>query len=234
MKVANRLFALFFFVAVGLWVIWQPIMWNITGEEIPITAWYHGYLIYATVMVGYPIVLLGLAYEICWPSLNFEWDRDWRWISVSVFLLLVAVTIILVQAILKPFDPGYSLFGLTEFEFPRGSGRVYVWPNYLWELFGTFCMETTSFSLLFGLLFMTKSTPQTSKGYKIMLIGAIAFEILPMLTYFLLFFMGVGVGPYVGMTRMQLLTTYWFHWDFWSELAILVSAVYLLKKGKDA
>ena len=64
-----------------------------------------------------------------------------------------------------------------------------------------------------------------------MLIGVTLIEIMgPMLSYFLLFIL--GIGPYEGMTGTQLLTTHWFHWDFWSELAILLSAVYLLKKGK--
>jgi hypothetical protein len=94
-------------------------------------------------------------------------------------------------------------------------------------------METASFSLLFGFLFMTKSTPQTSKSYKIMLIGAAALELLFFILLYALFFItGAGIGNFAGLTRIQLLTTYWFHWDLWSELVIFIGAIWLLKRGK--
>ena len=233
MKTANRIFAILFFVIVGIWVVWQPIMWDIQGQEPVFPEWYCGYLMYGFLMIGYPIILVGLAYEIYRPSLDLEWDKNWKWISTGVFLLIVAATIITVDMIWLPFDPEYSLFEQTQFEFPRRSGQIHIWPNYLLSFLEVFCMETTSFSLMFGLLFMTKSTPQRSKSYKIMLIGAIAFEaILCMLTYFLFFILDMPVGPYTGISKIELLTSHWFHWDFWSELVILLGAFRLLAKGK--
>jgi hypothetical protein len=234
MKSANRVFALFFFIVVGLWVLWQPIMWEITGEsgfpeDLP---WFYAYSMYGFFMVGYPIVLVGLAYEVYRPTMDLRLSRDWKGRLSGIFLITVAIIIVWVDMVWKPYDPEYSILGSTAFKFPRGSGQRYVMPNLLWEFLSSFCMETCSFSLMFGLLFMTKSTPQRSKSYKIILIGAIIFEFFCMLTYFL-FFLGIPLGPYTEMTKTELLTSYWFHWDFWSELTILLFSTWLLVKGEE-
>jgi len=39
-------------------------------------------------------------------------------------------------------------------------------------------------------------------------------------------------GYYSRFTRLELLSQYWFQWDFWSELVILIGALWLLFKGK--
>lgn len=236
MKSTNRVFALFFLIVVGLWVLWQPIMWEITGMGgfPPDLPWYYGYSIYGFIMIGYPIILAGLAYEVYKPTLDLRRSRDRKDLIAGIFLITVAAIIIWVDIVWKPYDPEYSILKSTVFEFSRGSGQLYAMPNLLWEFLNTFCMETCSFSLMFGILFMTKSTPQRSKGYKIILIGAVIFEsLLCMLTYFLFFFLNMPVGPYVGMPKMELLTSYWFHWDFWSELTIILYAIWLLVKGKE-
>jgi hypothetical protein len=156
-------------------------------------------------MIGYPIILVGLAYEVYKSTFDLRLSRDRKGIFAGIFLITVAVVIIWVDMVWKPYDPEYSIFGSMVLEFPRDSGQLYAMPNLLWDFLSSFCMETCSFSLMFGILFMTRSTPQRSGSYKIMLIGAIVFEsLLCMLTYFLFFFLNMPVGPYVGMTKMEL------------------------------
>jgi len=231
-KIKNRIFALYFFVTLGLWMAWEPIFGEIVGYTSP-GPWYSLYLAYFTIMVGYPIVLFGLAYEIYRPSLNFELDRDWKWILIGALLLVVAAATNVFNMFWNPFEPGFSPFGFIEFEFPKGSGQVYVWPKVLWNFFLAFCLETMSFSLLFGILFLTKSTPQTSKSYKIMLIGMTQWGIIHMVQYTLYFFFDLPACPWFsGIPKMRVLTMFWFHLDFWSELLPLIGAVRLLKKGK--
>ena len=176
---------------------------------------------------------MGLLYEVYRPTLNFEFDKNRRWISIGIVLFAIAITIIIVDMVWKPYESDYSVLGLRTFEYPRASGHFYTWSNLLWGFLTTISMETTSFSLLFGFLFMTKSTPQMSKSYKIMLIGVAAFEVIVFLMNYVTFFVSeIGVSIYAGLTRMELLTAYWFHWDFWSELVILICSVWLIRKGK--
>ena len=86
---------------------------------------------------------------------------------------------------------------------------------------------------MFGFIFMTKSTPQMSKSYKIMLIGVVAFEVSVFFILCIPFFVsGIGVAIYAGLTRMEPPAAHWFHWDFWSELVIPTSAVWLSRRGK--
>ena len=235
-KLLNRAFALFFFVIIGLMAAWQPILNEIEKfrsagtpfENVP----YFGY--FDPPHLGFFVILIGLLYEIFRPTLNFELDKNWKWKAVGIFLFAIAAIVIVVAMFWQPYNPGYSILGSTTFEFPTGSGNFHTWPNLLYNFLSVFCMDTTILSLLFGFLFMTKSTPQTSKSYKIMLVGVIAAELFFFLVVYLpLFVSGVGASIYSGMTRIELLTTYWFQWDFWSELVILVGAVWLLKKGKE-
>lgn len=232
-KITNRIFAFFFLVMIGLWIVWTPIWQNVMyGNDLNLPPYPYSNYIHPF-NLAFLIVLAGLFYEIFRPTLNFKFDKNWKWISIGIFLFFIAATVIAVDMLWKPYESGYSVLGSRTFEFPRESGNLYTWPNLLWGFLTTICMETTSFSLLFGFLFMTKSAPQTSKSYKVMLIGAAAFETLVFLLLYLPFFItGMGMSIYVGLTRAELLTAYWFHWDFWSELVILISAIWLLKKGK--
>jgi len=227
----NRIFALFFAVIIFLWIIWSSI-WSelLFGPIKDIPGWPYLDPFHLTLF----IVVIGLLFEAYRPTLNLEFDKNKKWIYAGMFLLAIAVIVVIAIAFAEIDEPEQNIFGNRTFEYPIGSGEIHVWPNLLWEFLSVFCMETVSFSLLFGFLFMTKSTPQKSKSYKIMLIGAVAVELFFFLGYYLPFFItGVGVTNLSGLTRMELLTAYWFHWDFWSELVILAGATWLLRKGKN-
>jgi len=43
---------------------------------------------------------------------------------------------------------------------------------------GSFTVDTSFLSLMFGILFLTRSTPKKSQSYKIMLFGVLCHEIL--------------------------------------------------------
>ena len=141
---------------------------------------------------------------------------------------------IFVQEIWLPYRQDYSVFRMLSFEFPLGSGNISIWPQLLWDFLNVHSTDTTVLALLFGILFLTKSTPQISKSYKFMLIGAVIFTAFLMFGHFSFLISGVDPtgGYYSRFTRMELLSQYWFQWDFWSEFVILVSALWLLFKGK--
>lgn len=227
----NRVFAIIFATIIFLWTIWSSIWTEIQFGPVIAPGWPYFDPFHLTLFV----VIIGLLYEVYRPSLDFKFNENKRWIAAGIFLLAIAVIVVILIAFLEIDEPGQNIFGDRTFEYPRGSGQIHIWPNLLFEFLTVFCMETVSFSLLFGILFMTKSTPQKSKSYKIMLIGVIAFELFLFLGLYLPFFItGVGQSIYTGLTRIELLTAYWFHWDFWSELVILVGALWLLFKGKGA
>lgn len=231
-KIANRIFAFFFFVIIGLWVAWSSILEYFAYVEsgVNLTFSYRDYI--HPMNLAFLAVLIGLLYEIWRPTLNFEFDKNWKWKAAGIFLFLIAAIVITVEMF---WQQRYAILGSRTFEFPLGSGNFHTWPNLLWGFLSTFCKETVSFSLLFGFLFMTKSTPQISKSYKIMLFGVAAFEVFVITQLYLPIIVAGGgmTAIYGGLTRMELLTSYWFHWNFWSELLILIGAIWLLKKGKE-
>ncbi len=227
--IKNRAFALFFAIIIFLWIIWSPIWTEVLFGPVNVPGWPYLDPFHITLF----IVVVGLLYEVYRPSLDFKFNKNKKWIAAGIFLLAIAVIVVISIMFLEIDEPGQNIFGNRTFEYPIDSGQIHVWPNLLWEFLSVFCMETVSLSLLFGILFMTKSTPQKSKSYKIMLIGAIAVELFFFLLYYLPFFItGEGISNFTGLTRTELLTSYWFHWDFWSELVILIGAIWLLVKGK--
>ena len=133
-----------------------------------------------------------------------------------------------------PLKQGYSVFGMRSFEFPLGSDNIRVWPQLLHDFLNVHYTDTTVLALLFGILFLTMSTPQTSKSYKLILIGAVIFTAFLMFGHFsfLIFDKDPTGGYYSRFTRIELLSQYWFQWDFWSELVILIGALWLLLRGK--
>ncbi|MBS3055067.1 MAG: hypothetical protein J4452_01075 [Candidatus Aenigmarchaeota archaeon] len=155
-KIKNRIFAFFFFVVILLWVLWQPVWTNVIGKDANLPPYPYSNYIHPF-NAAFLIVLAGLLYEVYRPTLNFKFDKNWKWISIGIFLFAIAITVIFVDMIWKPYESNYSVLGSRTFEFPRGSGHFYTWSNLLWGFLTTISMETTSFSLLFGFLFMTKS-----------------------------------------------------------------------------
>jgi len=147
---------------------------------------------------------------------------------------LIILTMIVVQEIWLPYKQDYSVFRMMNFELPLGTGNIHVWPQLLWDFLNVHFTDTTVLALLFGILFLTKSTPQTSKSYKFILIGAVIFTAFLMLGHFSFLISNTDPtgGYYSRFTRLELLSQYWFQLDFWSELVILVGALWLLFKGK--
>ena len=205
-KLPNRIFALIFVLIILAWMSYQFTSGEPgKGAESPAAASVGALIMYSTVMVGYPIVVLGLLQEIRRPSIDFKFHRSALWLAFGAFLLAIFLLV-------------------NEFQWScRGEFSSYF--------LGGFCMETSSFSLLFGLLFMTLSTPQRSHSYKIMLVGAVLFELFVMIAYLL-----IAVGVYSPPTHAnfwtETVTTKWFWYDFLSEAAILGGALWLLRRGK--
>src|SRR3989344_3364754 len=227
----NRIFALFFAVIIFLWIIWSSI-WSelLFGPIKDIPGWPYLDPFHLTLF----IVVIGLLFEAYRPTLNLEFDKNKKWIYAGMFLLAIAVIVVIAIAFAEIDEPEQNIFGNRTFEYPIGSGEIHVWPNLLWEFLSVFCMETVSLSLLFGFLFMTKSTPEKSKSYMIMLIGAIAFELFVFIFFYLaLFVTGKGVSQYARYTGIDLLFEYWFQWDFWAEFVIFIGAIWLFLKDKN-
>jgi len=241
-KIKNRIFALFFAIIIFLWIIWNPIWDEVTTHFVSSTGYPLSIFWISTSDVNFLnffniflfIIVLGLLYEFYKPSLNFEWDKNKGWKAAGIFLIAIVVVVVISIMFLEIDEPAQNILGSRTFEYPLGSGQIHEWPNLLWEFLSVFCMETVSLSLLFGILFMTKSAPQKSKSYKMMLISVVLFELFVFVAFYLKFFItGKGESIYSGYAKMELLQQYWFHWDFWSELVILVGAIWLLIKGKE-
>ena len=224
---SNRIFAFIFFMIVLLLLLWMPAWTKINVGDAP-------GVIYSPPWIGFLVILIGLAYEIFRPSLNLKRDTNRKWILAGVSLFLIILTMIFVQEIWMPYKHGYSILGMRSFEFPFGSDNIIVWPQLLFDFLNTHFTDTTVLSLLFGILFLTNSTPQTSKSYKFILIGALIFTTFLMFGHlsFLIFGKDPTGGYYSRFTRLELLSQYWFQLDFWSELIILVGALCLLFKCK--
>ena len=226
-NISNHVFSFIFFAIVLLLLLWMPTWTKINLGDVPSIS-------YSPPWIGFLIILIGLAYEIFRPSLNLKRDASWKWMLAGGFLLLIILIMVIVQEVWLPYKQGYSIFGMRSFEFPAGSSNISVWPQLLWDLLNVHSTDTTVLALLFGTLFLTRSTPQTSKSYKLILIGAIIFTAFLMLGHFsfLIFNIDPTGGYYSRFTRIELLSQYWFQWDFWSESVILVGALWLLLKGK--
>ena len=224
---SNRIFAFIFFAIVLLLLLWMPTWTKINMGDVASIS-------YGPPWIGFLFILAGLAYEMFRPSLNLKRGTNLKWILAGGFLLLIILIMIIVQEIWLPYKQGYSVFGMKSFEFPLGTSNILVWPQLLWDFLNVHFTDTTVLALLFGILFLTKSTPQTSRSYKMILIGAIIFTAFLMLGHFSFLISGIDPtgGYYSRFTRIELLSQYWFQWYFWSELVILVGALWLLFKGK--
>ena len=211
-KLLNRLFALIFTSIIVTWMV-RFASSLIERGLVPATVhpFVFAIVMYSSGLVGYPLIVTGLLEEIRSPTLDFRLHRSKPWISTGIFLLGVFMLVNLVHAIWWSGDP--DLFRH-------------------WVLDSLF-METSSFSLMFGILFMTRSTPRNSPSYRLMLIGAILFEIFCFGFIYLPAALGIPIGgdPYADFWGKTIFTL-WFWWDFLSELVILVAGIWLLKMGK--
>ncbi len=226
-NISNRIFASIFLAIVLLLLLWIPTWTKINVGDSP-------GVVYSPPWIGFLVILIGLAYEIFRPSLNLKRDTNWKWILAGAFLFLIVLIMIFVQEIWMPYKDGYSVFGMRSFELPLGTGNIHVWPQLLWDFLNVHFTDTTVLALLFGVLFLTKSTPQTSRSYKLILIGAVIFTAFLMLGHFSFLISGADPtgGYYSRFTKMELLNQWWFQCDFWFEFVILVGALWLLFRGK--
>lgn len=210
----NRLFAASFILIILAWMVRQVQFAVEQGWVPPVHPSLVALVMYGTFMIGYSILVVGLLTELRRPTLSFALHRNWRWLACGAFLLGIFVLINTVQAI-----------------------EMHDRPEFLkqWVL-DSVCMESSSFSLLFGILFMTRSTPQRSPGYRLMLLGAALFVLInpfpAYITSALGFYLG-GPEEYKHFWT-ETVPTLWFWWDFLSELVILVGALWLLRRGKKA
>ena len=208
-KLLNRIFALTFALIILIWMYYLATSWDLGLESrkdlvVP--------------EICFLIIVVGLLVEAWKPSLDFTFHRNRRWIFISTILFAVFVLINVYW---------WIVHGIVNW-LPQ-----YGWPKTIIEWFmGTIAMETSSLSLMFGILFLTKSVPKKSWSYKLILIGALLFE-------FFLFF-GYAqwmIGGYPGSQYYNDFFGYtifqpWFWLDFTSEIVISIGAIWLFIKGK--
>jgi len=166
----------------------------------------------------YLMIVTGLFTEAWRPSLDFTFDEDRRWISISAIL--------------------FAVFILINVHFWVAYGIVDWLPQYGWSktimeyVTRTLVMETSSLSLMFGILFLTRSVPQQSLIYKIMLIGAVLFEFFLFLGYAEWAISGSPGSQYYADFWGYTIFQAWFWLDLASEIVIFVGGLWLLVKGK--
>lgn len=208
-KLLNRVFAIAFALIILTWMYYLITSWDpgVVRKEL------------IAPEISFLIIIIGLLIEAWKPSLDFTFHHNRKWIFASIILLAV---FILINAY------WWIAHGLVNW-LPH-----YGWPKTLIEWFtGTFAMETSSLSLLFGILFLTKSVPQKSLSYKLILIGALIFDFLLFPRYIQWAFISGYQGSqyyanFFGYTIFQP----WFWLDLTSEVMITIGAVWLLWKGK--
>lgn len=208
-KLLNRVFAIIFALIILTWMYYLITSWDpgVVRKEL------------IAPEISFLIIVIGLLAEAWKPSLNFTFHRNWKWIFASIILFTVFV---LINAY------WWIVHGLVNW-LPH-----YGWSKTIIEWFmGTFVMETSSLSLLFGILFLTKSVPQKSLSYKLILIGALIFDFLLFPRYIQWAFISGYPGSqyyadFFGHTIFQP----WFWLDLTAEIVIFIGALWLLIKGK--
>jgi len=207
-KLLNRVFAITFALIILTWMHHLITAWDLGTPREPLIV----------PEITFLIIVIGLFVEAWKPSLDFTFHRDRRWMLISVIL--------------------FAVFILTNVYWWLAHGIPNWLPQYGWSktiieyLTGTFVMETSSLSLMFGILFLTKSVPQKSLSYKIILIGAVLFE------FFL--FQGYVEWAIIGSPGSQYYSDFWgytifqpwFWLDLTPEVVIFIGAIWLLVKGK--
>ena len=208
-KFLNRVFAIIFALIILTWMYYLITSWDpgVVRKEL------------IAPEISFLIIVIGLFIEAWKPSLDFTFHRNRKWIFASVILFTVFILI---------NTYWWIVHGLVNW-LPH-----YGWSKTIIEWFmGTFAMETSSLSLLFGILFLTKSAPQKSLSYKLILIGALIFDFLLFPRYIQWAFISGYQGSqyyadFFGYTIFQP----WFWLDLTAEVVIFVGALWLLVKGK--
>ncbi len=180
-------------------------------------------LFYSTITLGLSLIPAGLFIEVFKPSFDFNLNKNKIWFIAGIVLFIVSI---LINA------EWWILYGITDF-LPQGLwSTLYVW------VFGVLAMETSSLSLLFGILFLTKTLPQKSLSYKIILVGALLFELSIFGLYIQSAFGGYirenisgGLEGYRDFWNYTIFQP-WFWIDLASEITILSGAIWLLWKSK--
>jgi len=207
-KLLNRVFAIIFALIILTWMYHLITAWDIGTPRGP--------LIVPEII--FLMIVVGLLIEAWKPSLDFTFRMDRKWMLISVIL--------------------FAVFILTNVYWWLSHGIPNWLPHYGWSktiteyLTGTFVMETSSLSLMFGILFLTKSAPQKSLSYKIMLIGAVLFEFTLFLGYMRWATSGVPGSQYYSDFWGYTIFQPWFWLDCTAEIVIFVGALWLLVKGK--
>jgi len=215
-KIGNRLFALFFVILTLIFMYYTGYGGGSVSEPTGnlIQRLIFVIFFFSTLGIGITIVLFGLLKEIWKPSLDFTFHRDRSWIFISIILLSVFIS----------YTVWWWVAHGPETLLARGQvGAIIEW------FMGSFTIDTSALSLMFGILFLTNSTPQKSSNYKTMLIGALFFESMCFLAY-ILAIAGSDVVPaqyknFVGFVVFQP----WFWLDLASQVTIFIGAVRLLR-----
>lgn len=143
-KLLNRVFAITFVLII---LTWMYDLWTRFGPPAP-----ESFTLGITIL----IIIVGLLVEAWKPSLDFTFYRGRIWIFMSIILFAVFI----LNSIYW-----WITYGLVDWLPYHGqSGTIIEY------LMGSFVVDTSSLSLMFGMLFLTNSTPQKSLSYRIMLI----------------------------------------------------------------
>lgn len=209
-KLLNRVFAITFALIIITWMYYLLTAWDIGSTEP------RELLIVPEIC--FLIIVIGLLREAWKPSLDFSFFRDRKWMLMSIILFAVFILINVWW---------WAVHGFVNW-LPQ-----YGWSRTIMEyLTGTFAMETSSLSLMFGILFLTKSAPQKSLSYKIMLIGTILLEFSFFMAYAKWAANGVPGSQYYADFWGYTIFQPWFWLDLTSEVVIFIGALWLLVKGK--
>lgn len=207
-KLLNRVFAITFALILLTWMYFFITTWDPGTPRGP--------LIVPEII--YLMIVVGLLIEAWKPSLDFTFYRNRRWIFMSVIL--------------------FAVFVLINVHFWLAYGIVDWLPQFGWSktiieyLTRTFVMETSSLSLMFGILFLTKSVPQKSLSYKIILIGAVLFEFFLFQAYMKWAIIGSPGSQYYADFWGYTIFQPWFWLDFTAEIVIFLGGLWLLVRGK--
>lgn len=208
-KLLNRAFALIF-ILYALICTYYVTVWDLGSEMLEVKI--------IMPMVCFLIIIAGLLVEAWKPSLDFKISSERKMIFLGAFLLAVFVLLNLWWWVAN---------GIPQLLPNQGLQAAFM------EYFSkVLACDTSILALMFGILFLTNSSPRKSLSYKIMLIGALVTEIQLFMGHILLAATG-------GMPGSQIYGNYWeftifqpWYWmDIISQIAVFAGVVLLLRKA---